>query len=675
MWESALWALISALSLNIGSLIGVSCLPSRTLCAALMSFGGGALLFALSVELFGNTLHEIDSSGSHGIVWVMEGTAMAGGCLFAALNRILNARGADLRKRSLAKVRFVRMRKIFVRRLIQRMGKLKIFEELTPSEVGELVISTMEKKWYPAGDKILELNDPEFNVYFIISGRVRIDVFDESALNDDIPDSPRRIIDTFELGPDEIFGEMPRRRVTTLFPTKLLVLPAEDVARLMETNTSVRRAMAKEMVEQLRFSNGLLPLPDELLSQIVERTSLETFRANETLPQGSKGDSLDALCVCFGKVEILQAGASRRLLCAGHLISMSSLPFLEARIEAVALELTTILRLRWCDVHMITPPGSVKLAFHKDGSNHSIRLADPHDGFSVPGQVIEDAIQIGFEVKSPRENVSTVVTLDIISPHDLHNTPRSKSKDDDDLRSLPSQSKHEHAPRQVSVLTVMSDRTETSDGSSRLSDVESVDVQVTDALVSDMELEERDLLLRPLERRKSKEPSSPTTKAEGQHDGGGSSAAVMVWLGILIDGVPESVVIGILVNKAGGKPSGVLPFIIGVFLSNLPESMSSSGMMKAHGMRVGTILGMWLTITLTTVVGGIIGAVAFPPGSDQEPATRYFVAAVEGVAGGAMLTMIAQTMMPEAFEQGGDVVGLSCLVGFLCALSTKLLDI
>jgi len=84
---------------------------------------------------------------------------------------------------------------------------------------------------------------------------------------------------------------------------------------------------------------------------------------------------------------------------------------------------------------------------------------------------------------------------------------------------------------------------------------------------------------------------------------------------------------------------------------------------------------MWLTITLTTVVGGIIGAVVFPPGSDQEPATRYFVAAVEGVAGGAMLTMIAQTMMPEAFEQGGDVVGLSCLVGFLCALSTKLLDI
>lgn len=326
--------------------------------------------------------------------------------------------------------------------------------------------------------------------------------------------------------------------------------------------------------------------------------------------------------------------------------------------EAVALELTTVLRLRCSDVHIITPPGSLALNFVKSGSNPAFRsfsaLTECKDSFNVPGQVMEDAIQIDPELVPPLE------------------TPRSKDfTEAEELRSVQSQPQQ----RQVSVLSVMSDKDESlSRTSSKLSDASSVDVQVTDALVSDMELEERDLLLRPLERRTSKEPSSPKDKAEPQHAEGGG-AAVMVWLGILIDGVPESVVIGILVNKAGGSPSGVLPFIIGVFLSNLPESMSSSGMMKAHGMRVGTILGMWLTITLTTVVGGIIGAVAFPPGSDQEPATRFFVAAVEGVAGGAMLTMIAQTMMPEAFEQGGDVVGLSCLVGFLCALSTKLLDV
>jgi zinc transporter ZupT len=149
----------------------------------------------------------------------------------------------------------------------------------------------------------------------------------------------------------------------------------------------------------------------------------------------------------------------------------------------------------------------------------------------------------------------------------------------------------------------------------------------------------------------------------------------MVWLGILIDAVPESLVIGILLNKANGETAAVIPFVIGVFLSNLPESMSSAGMMQRNGMRVRTILLMWTVITVLTAFGAGIGALAFPPGSDKDPSTRLIVAGVEGLAAGAMLTMIAQTMMPEAFGQGGDVVGLSCLAGFLCALSVKLLPL
>merc|ERR1712107_396324 len=94
--------------------------------------------------------------------------------------------------------------------------------------------------------------------------------------------------------------------------------------------------------------------------------------------------------------------------------------------------------------------------------------------------------------------------------------------------------------------------------------------------------------------------------------------------GILIDAVPESLVIGILINKAAAESedgddrswkaaAAALPFVIGVFLSNLPESMSSSGSMKAHGMRVSTILMMWLTTTVLTALGAVLGAVLFPP--------------------------------------------------------------
>jgi len=178
----------------------------------------------------------------------------------------------------------------------------------------------------------------------------------------------------------------------------------------------------------------------------------------------------------------------------------------------------------------------------------------------------------------------------------------------------------------------------------------------------------------------SKEADRPAHETGEHHKGNDAKhTAIMVWLGILIDAIPESLVIGILCNKsvaAGTSSASVaLPFVISVFLSNLPEAMSSSGSMKSHGMRVSHIMLMWFMTTFITALGALIGAVVFPPDAIANQETEIIVSAVEGVAAGAMLTMIAQTMMPEAFEQGGDVVGLSCLAGFLCAMSVKLIPV
>ena len=59
--------------------------------------------------------------------------------------------------------------------------------------------------------------------------------------------------------------------------------------------------------------------------------------------------------------------------------------------------------------------------------------------------------------------------------------------------------------------------------------------------------------------------------------------------------------------------------------------------------------------------------------ADSGGSFELSVKAVEGVAAGAMLTMIAQTMLPEAFEKAGAVVGMATLVGFLAALMVKLI--
>lgn len=144
------------------------------------------------------------------------------------------------------------------------------------------------------------------------------------------------------------------------------------------------------------------------------------------------------------------------------------------------------------------------------------------------------------------------------------------------------------------------------------------------------------------------------------------SAAMAIWLGILLDGIPESLVIGVFTISATGVS---LAFIVGVFLANLPEAMSSSVGMRSHGLSITMILFMWTSICLVTGAGAFIGASLFP----AHPEGIWFLALLfaEGLAAGAMLTMIAETMLPEAYEQGGSVTGLSTLAGFLVTLAVK----
>jgi CRP-like cAMP-binding protein len=155
--------------------------------------------------------------------------------------------------------------------------------------------------------------------------------------------------------------------------------------------------------------------------------------------------------------------------------------------------------------------------------------------------------------------------------------------------------------------------------------------------------------------------------AEGKERSKGH-AAMAIWLGILIDSIPESLVIGMLAVSSGGISMG---FIAGVFLANMPEAMSSAVSMRANEMGLTRIYLMWGSITLLTGIGAFLGAIMFP--ENPTGGLFYVMVAIESLAAGAMLTMIAETMLPEAFEQGGAIVGLATLGGFLAALTVKVL--
>lgn len=145
---------------------------------------------------------------------------------------------------------------------------------------------------------------------------------------------------------------------------------------------------------------------------------------------------------------------------------------------------------------------------------------------------------------------------------------------------------------------------------------------------------------------------------------GHKTAVLGIWLGILLDAIPESIVIGTSIVGTSSAPWGL---VAGVFLANLPEALSSSVVMRTQKYEIWKILTLWSVIVVVTAIGAVVGNVML------RSLPHQMFAVIEGIAAGAMLTSIAETMLPEAYERGGWVVGLSTLAGFLAALAVKAL--
>jgi CRP-like cAMP-binding protein len=145
-------------------------------------------------------------------------------------------------------------------------------------------------------------------------------------------------------------------------------------------------------------------------------------------------------------------------------------------------------------------------------------------------------------------------------------------------------------------------------------------------------------------------PSARQSLHQEQH-----SAPLSIWLGLLMDSIPEALTIGAHLAVAPLSPS----LLAGVLIANYPEALSSSVGMRKQGFSVGKILGMWFSITVITGLLAALGSVVFAEAPDN------LISLLESMAAGAMLTVIAETMLPEAYIKGGSIVGISTLLGFL----------
>jgi ZIP family zinc transporter len=157
----------------------------------------------------------------------------------------------------------------------------------------------------------------------------------------------------------------------------------------------------------------------------------------------------------------------------------------------------------------------------------------------------------------------------------------------------------------------------------------------------------------------SKAGGSKRKRSTGEQAEGSPLAIV---LGAALDGVPESIVLSISVLLGGAVSAS---FLVATFLSNLPEAMSATVGLRRAGWATRRIWGLWAIVVGVSTAAAALGYLAFSSASGASGAM------VQAFAAGAVIAMLADTMMPEAFEFGGRVVGLATLAGFAVALSVS----
>lgn len=144
-----------------------------------------------------------------------------------------------------------------------------------------------------------------------------------------------------------------------------------------------------------------------------------------------------------------------------------------------------------------------------------------------------------------------------------------------------------------------------------------------------------------------------------------NDSGMAIFLGALLDGVPESLILGIGLGMGG---SINVAFLFAVFISNIPEGIAGTVCLKEQGFSRRKIIVMWSGLLIISALAAGLGY--FLTQGVQVIESAY----AQAFAAGAMLTMLADTMMPEAFKHGGRIVGLLTVSGFLAAAILSVLQ-
>lgn len=152
--------------------------------------------------------------------------------------------------------------------------------------------------------------------------------------------------------------------------------------------------------------------------------------------------------------------------------------------------------------------------------------------------------------------------------------------------------------------------------------------------------------------------SSPTGLSRRGRDKG-----IEIVLGAVLDGIPESVVLGLTLLEGNGIG---IPVLVAIFVSNLPEALGASSDLRSSGTRRAQVLGLWATVAVASAIASAIGYTVLGDASAE------VIASVQTFAAGAIIAMLAESMVPEAYLKAGRAVALATAFGFAVAAALSL---
>lgn len=518
--------------------------------------------------------------------------AVVGGLVFEALNRGINARGGFLRKASTTLVYAEQRERRRRRRLLEQLERIDVFDGLPEREL-ELLAEVAETVEYPQHRLIYGRDDPAETLRVIVRGKVTLEHLEGA----------RELTEHAAFGFRSFLAGTPHRSsaIAASDPTEVLEIHRDRFLEVLRQAGRLRERLASYLesgpvLTYLRDEHGFTEQElDDWTARVRADGGHGTVRAREAPHPGRDFSA--------------RASRIRRTTVFADLAA--------DELERIGERL---LRKQHDEGHCFFRPGDApdRLYMIEHGQVSLVTKAGPHAGEQLSAG---DAFGVlSFFTGAP--HVSTAIATSEVTVWVLRRA---------DLPELLAQ---------LPGLRAAVGRYLGQD------DVQRYLREQQGATPQQAELWARRAIRSVVAARPA--PEVRTMAAE-------HAAPLAIWLGLMLDGIPESFVIGAEATGAIGGTS----LIAGLFLSNYPEALSSSVGMREQGWAWRRILLLWSSLLVAAAIGAGLGAIVL---GGAAPAVS---AGIRGIATGAMITVIAATMLPEAFARSGGASGLAALAGFL----------